>query len=140
MSESLFTKQYDQPIRIPLKTIQMANWRKVSACDGLLDTTIKSGNPMLAPTWDLLNSYKRGEIDSGEYTRRFIELMESRIAANQDFYRDLFIESLVGRDALVLACYCRCGDFCHRYILAKQILPKAAEFLGLVFEYLGEVT
>jgi hypothetical protein len=42
------------------------------------------------------------------------------------------------RDRLVLVCFCKAGDFCHRVILAG-IMEKAAERFGMKAEYLGEI-
>ena len=39
----------------------------------LVDASIKSGNPLLAPNWPLLQSYKSGLTSDDEYEKEFLE-------------------------------------------------------------------
>jgi hypothetical protein len=38
-----------------------------------------------------------------------------------------------------LCCYCPSGKFCHRLILAEQVLPKLALRLVIAYQYKGEI-
>lgn len=74
----------------------------------------------VAPGWkDLLGPYKRGEIDDEEYTRRYMNQLERGKAKILREYRAL-TEKHHGRD-IVLLCWCKKGNFCHRRLLAAWL-------------------
>lgn len=68
----------------------------------------------LAPSEYILKRYKNKEIDEEQYTKEYIEYLESR--------RDKIIEYLtklsLSERKVVFLCYEKSGDFCHRRILA----------------------
>ena len=70
--------------------------------------------PLLAPTWDILHAYKRGEIDQDEYIRRYLLLLKKR-----KLTPDSVVEMLP--DGAILLCYEKPSDFCHRRIVADWI-------------------
>ena len=126
--------------RVPLKTVQIAQWRKVDKeRDTYLDITVKSGMRCLAPLFKNLMAHKAGEIDNDTYRAEYVKLMVARIRDNPENFRALFLDLLNGKESIVLACYCRAGHFCHRYILINDVLPMVNELLGIDFEYLGEI-
>ena len=78
---------------------------------------------LFAPSVELLNKIKSGEIDEGEYEKLYRNEMSkfdfnlvletfNRISLNND-----------GKD-LVLLCYEKSGDFCHRHIFASLMGEK----------------
>jgi len=71
----------------------------------------------LVPGWNLVNGYKRGQIDEEEYT----ELYEDKVTP----LIDTAIEQL--RDGDVLCCWCKKGAFCHRVIVAKLLAQRGIE-------------
>ena len=117
-----------------LYTTPVYNWRKVKA-QGIefLDSTVKTGNKIFAPTWPLLAKYKAKMIDEDEYTECYYQLMRESYINNRMEWDKLF-----EFDSLAIGCYCAAGKFCHRLLL-KDILISIAESRGMVIEYLGEL-
>lgn len=123
-----------------LYTIQIPKWnskaiKAVYSNLKFVDITIKSGMVYLAPTWGLLSDYKSGKITDKEYTDIYLELMRDRYKNN----KDLFYGILNSDTPIVLGCYCKAGDFCHRHLLV-DIVSAVARKQGLPFEYKGEIT
>ncbi len=72
--------------------------------------------PDLAPTKDILNAYRKNQIDWEEYERRFSELMQERR-----------IEKVVTPDQMNKACLlCSepTADKCHRRLVAEYLQKK----------------
>lgn len=116
-------------------TIQMSQWRQAKALDvELLDITVKSGDKRLAPTWGALLSYKDGSISEEDYTDRYVRLMNNSYKTHPALW-----ESLLSKRKVALACYCRAGGFCHRYILTKLIESLAKQH-DVAMTYMGEIT
>lgn len=110
-------------------TYQLSNWRKVKDLGVLyMDTTIKSGDWMLAPTWGLLAAYKYNGATEAEYTEGYNQLLETRLIEFPEYFDELF-----NVEALAVGCYCRPGKFCHRHLLV-QFLEKHTECI-----YRGEI-
>lgn len=96
-------------------TYQLANWRKVKAMGILyMDTTIKSGDWMLAPTWALLCAYRYNNLGDQGYTEAYNQLLEERLEQYPEYFEELF-----NLDVLAVGCYCRPGKFCHRKLLVE---------------------
>ena len=70
---------------------------------------------MLAPSWNLIMSYKEGRIDANEYEKRYIDLLETE--------RNLDPKEVFNAlpNGTILLCYEKPGEFCHRRILAKWL-------------------
>lgn len=68
--------------------------------------------PDLAPTWNIVEDYKNGKIDERGYTKRFFDLLWNK--------RKLKAEDVIERlpDNVVLLCYEKPEDFCHRHLVA----------------------
>jgi hypothetical protein len=78
--------------------------------------------PVLMPTWEMLNKYKR-DGDKEAYTLAYMEIL-SKLDPKK-VYEDL------GEDA-VLLCWEKSSDFCHRHIVASWLEAK----LGIkIYEY-----
>lgn len=85
-----------------------------------LDITRMGNDPFgvaFAPSWDLLNAAKAGEIAWPEYRERYTEEMRESYRTNRQSW-----DRLLDMDRVVLCCYCRAGDPCHRLILASIIV------------------
>ncbi|WP_409281906.1 hypothetical protein [Proteus columbae] len=117
-----------------LMTAQMAKWRKVPEGYVFIDTTIKSGEPMLAPTWDMVARHKAGTLTNDLYTEMYYDIMRNRYKQNY-----LWFNEFCGKEFVVISCYCKDGCFCHRYLLV-DIIRKLCLSFGYPFEYLGEIT
>lgn len=112
-----------------LYTYQLINVEKVRSKGVFyMDTSIKSGDWMLAPTWDLLMLYKKELITDAEYTDAYNALLEARLIEYPEYFKDLF-----NIDVIALGCYCRPGKFCHRHLLVA-FLDKHTETI-----YRGEI-
>lgn len=110
-------------------TYQLANWRKVKDLGiHYMDTTIKSGDPMLAPTWTLLSAYRYFGLSDEDYTKAYNLLLEDRLKESPEYFNELFNIAV-----LAVGCYCRPGKFCHRHLLVK-FLEKHTEII-----YRGEI-
>lgn len=114
-------------------TCQMSKHRKVKELDiPFKDITVKSGDKLFAPTWDILMEYKNGGSDE-TYTSKFIPLMRESFKNNKQAWL-----SLCNMEEVCLACYCKAGAFCHRHIIV-DMLEKVCEREGIPFERCGEI-
>jgi uncharacterized protein YeaO (DUF488 family) len=97
-----------------------------------LDITVKSGDKVFAPTWDLVMGYKKGRISEAEYRRQYIALM--RVSYREHKARWL---EVLAMPEVTLCCYCKPGHFCHRTILA-ELLAAAGKANDIPVELCGE--
>jgi len=81
-----------------------------------LNVTRQSGNPVFAPSWELVKGYKRGDITQAQYTEKYWVLMIESMMEHPNEWN-----ALVNRSRIVLTCYCRSGVFCHRVLLAQLL-------------------
>lgn len=72
----------------------------------------------LVPGWDLVNGIKSGSIDWSEYTKRYIAKLET-LGRDKVLHLIKQYEAL-GKD-VVLLCYEKPGDNCHRHILSEWL-------------------
>lgn len=115
---------------LKIHTYQIAKWRKVSLKNiPMIDTTVKSGVKELAPTWDMVMQHKKGILPNEEYTEAYYKILDYNYEHYPDFFKNLF---LMGNVAF--GCYCRNGNFCHRYLLTKWLEAKTE------VAYCGEIT
>lgn len=120
-----------------LWTCQMAKWRKARA-EGitLFDTTVKSGLPVFAPTWEMVGWIKDHPGDAGmeeRYTQAYQHLMRKSWSEHRADW-----EFLLEQERVAIACYCPPGEYCHRLLL-KDYLVAAGQRLGITVEYQGEL-
>lgn len=117
-----------------LYTIQMARWRQ-AAMFGIqvLDTTVKSGDKVFAPSWAMVSDIKTGAITEAEYTERYVQAMRFSYRRNQERWLEV-----LNMEAVALACYCPAGVFCHRHLLADMLCKCAAKH-KIPFELRGEL-
>lgn len=72
----------------------------------------------VAPDWPtILKPYKKGSIDDAEYTRRYLRQLNDSKTKIVDWYRDLTARY----KNVVLLCWCKKGNFCHRRLLAEWL-------------------
>ncbi len=98
-----------------------------------VDTTVKSGNPVFAPTWDIVLGVKQSRITEETYTQQYKHLMSMSYITNKDAWLELFYYER----PVVLCCYCEDGKFCHRHLLIKYV-AQVAKLNSLPFHFLGE--
>ena len=90
-----------------------------------LDITVKSGDKAFAPTWKMVMGYKEGTLSLEDYTEEYYRLMRESYRRNRQRW-----DEIIGMDEVILACYCRAGDFCHRYLLKDMLVKLGAEYRG----------
>lgn len=89
------------------------------------DITVKSGYQMFAPTWPMVLDYKAGRITEKIYTDLYVRKMRK----SYKMYKETW-DWLLSQDKIVLVCFCKAGDFCHRLLLADILVKLGAEYLG----------
>ena len=98
----------------------------------ILDITMKSSNDKgkpFMPTRDLVYQYKYKGMTNNEYEQHYWAMMRDSYINNREAW-----DELLGMDEVILLCYCRAGEFCHRLCLT-EILVK-----GWGAIYMGELT
>lgn len=117
-----------------LYTAQMNQWRRLKK-EGraYIDTTVKTGIKAFAPQWDMVMGVKQGTLTPEQYTERYEELMEfSEVAYEEEW------EDLLSREEVILLCYCKPGDFCHRHLLAARV-HRIQQRRGIDCQLCGEI-
>jgi uncharacterized protein YeaO (DUF488 family) len=117
-------------------TIQNSKWRLARNRDiVMMDTSVKTGFSIFAPTWSMVMDHKRGEISDDEYTAMYRARMNASFKAE----RGKWMQTIQMTEPVALGCFCKPGDFCHR-ILLKDMLEKLCAREGIEFLYYGELT
>ena len=103
------------------------NYRGADRIDITTRQTHEHGKAF-APTWDLVKRYRDGEINNRQYSAEYVLLMrKSWVEKNWSW------EWLLNQDEVTLVCFCKPGAFCHRTVLAHDILGmnfKNAQYMG----------
>lgn len=81
--------------------------------------------PELYPGFDLVNAYKSGQASEAEYIRQYREKLAA-LDKNKILQK---IQQLSETEDVLLLCYEKEGDFCHRHLVAEWLgnipeLPK----------------
>jgi len=91
-----------------------------------LDITVKGQDILgqyFAPSWRMVKDFKSGKITEDEYIKKYDKILNS---ITKPVWRKLY-----DLDDVVLVCFCKKGNFCHRILLAKRIVQdKMGEYLG----------
>ena len=90
-----------------------------------LDVTVKSGDETFAPTWRMVMKTKQGEMTWEEYREEYYEMMRESYRQNQKRWQELLSE-----EEIVLLCYCRSPEKCHRRLLAEMLAEAGADYEG----------
>lgn len=118
-----------------LFTVQVGKWRQArNRGIALVDTTVKSGNSIFSPTWDMVLGHKSGSVSDEEYTRLYRERMSTSWKAHKPEWQAF----LRMTEPVAIACYCKAGHFCHRYLL-RDLLKELCERQNIPFLYYGEL-
>ncbi|WP_107333904.1 hypothetical protein [Klebsiella pneumoniae] len=114
-------------------TGRIPDWRKWEELDILfVDTTLKSGEKIFAPTPELLWPYKQGIVNQAEYVEIYYKLTRERFKRDPEPWI-----WLINQGRICLACYCGHDCFCHRHLL-KDILAKLCKKERIRFIDRGE--
>jgi len=118
-------------------TAQMAMWRLAKKLNyEFIDTTVKSGDPVFAPNWDLVKRWKAGEIDWETYKVEYVNLLRESWYRHPEEWR-----KMMEKDEIVIACYCSGVDethHCHRFILA-DVLKAVGDKRSIPVTLMGEL-
>ena len=87
-----------------------------------LDITVKSAvgwGAVFAPTWEMVRAYKRRNLNpqdfDNEYASQYYALLISRYSTNEWAFKMLHDKAVT--ESVTVVCFCRKGNFCHRYLL-----------------------
>ena len=110
-------------MELHLYTAQIGKYKGPDA----YDVTVKSGDINFAPTWEIVQAWKAGEINWDTYTQHYRELMLNSYKRNQRAWHEI-----LEKGVLTLLCYCKADadKHCHRYLLA-DFLAKLGEKIGV---------
>lgn len=102
-----------------------------------LDITMRGDYVAFQPGWDIVMGLKQGKITEQQYYMAYWERMRISFKTNRAYWDALLI-----RPEVTLVCYCPAGAFCHRLILARDILGGKHPETGVPYfpnvEYRGE--
>ena len=116
-----------------LYTIQLAKWRSCPSDIELIDTTVKSGELIFAPSKDIVNGIKYKGLSEEDYIKEYYRLMRISFKNNKERWLEV-----LSKDKIAIACYCRKDKFCHRFLL-KDIFLKIGLKHHIDIEYSGEL-
>ncbi len=106
--------------------IRTASMRHCNVLDAL-DITRKSADQLgkhFAPTWAMVRAYKAGKLSEEQYTEQYRAIL-SRVP-------DCIWQDILSRRSITLVCYCPPGEFCHRLLLADELVRRGAVYAGEV--------
>ena len=112
-----------------LYTSYFANWRNFPEGAKIIGitqypppgwTTSKQNWKGLAPSIELLSQYKNKQINETKFKSQYLNELETKYGNKKqdmiNYFRDLSQEK-----DIVLCCYEKKGDFCHRHILREWL-------------------
>lgn len=121
-------------------TISMSQWRVAKKANiPLIDITVKNSKSGFAPSWDLLQRYKAGEITGDGYAVEYKSLIKQRWFKNNNHLQNETLDLINSETPIALACFCASGEFCHRHLVVDFLKWKCQQH-GINFEYMGELT
>ena len=95
--------------------------------DDRLDITVKGQHAVgkvFAPSWTMVTGVKSGQITHEQYEEMYRVILK---VIPEGIYAEL-----KKRESLVLVCFCRPFEFCHRVTLAHELQARG------IGKYLGE--
>lgn len=115
-------------------TLQMSMWRFARDLNiPYYDITVKTGNKLFAPTWEDLIAYRNGEISNEEYSRRYYAKVVPTIRTHPQEWN-----KMAEHKTFAFACFCKPGNFCHRYLFAMLYIDYLKSH-GATVEFMGEL-
>lgn len=93
--------------------------------EGRLDITVKTGDKVFAPTWEMVMKSKAGKMTQQEYTDQYYSIMRQNYHKHRHRW-----DEVLSLDKVVLVCFCPSGTFCHRLLLAEILSKLGAEYYG----------
>lgn len=108
-------------------TAQIGKYHGADALDITIKSAPPAGRPFAPDRWDMVLGAKRGRVSAAAYRSYYVELMRTSYRRHRDAWA-----TVIAREEVTLLCYCTAATpFCHRYILAREILPAlGAQYCG----------
>jgi hypothetical protein len=106
---------------------QIGTYRGVDALDITIKSAPPEGRPFAPDRWDMVLGAKRGRLSQGAYRAYYLDLMRKSYRERREAW-----DAVLARSDVTLLCYCApTVSFCHRRILAREILPAlGARYCG----------
>lgn len=109
-----------------LKNIDLEKIQPVSICGKPIDGWKYPQYKKLAPSWSIYSELKLHGGTEENYTRRYMgEILGS---LDQEVVRKELEALAEGKDEVVLVCYEKPGDFCHRHLVAEWLGEDVKEY------------
>lgn len=126
---------YDEKILVvePVKKLTIYTSRISYRGSGKIDISVKSGDSVFAPSWDIVMGVKNNTITTYQYTQAYYAMMRQSWNANRARWMEV-----MNMDKVVLCCYCAAGEFCHRHLLSDMLI-KCCKAYGIEAIYGGEI-
>lgn len=108
-------------------TAQIGRYHGADAVDITIKSALPEGRPFAPDRWDMVVGVKRGHVSQAAYRAYYRRLMRESYRQHREAWA-----GLLARDEVTLLCYCApTASFCHRRILAHEILPAlGARYCG----------
>ena len=97
-----------------------------------LDITVKSGDPVFAPSWKIVMDLKNDKITWEQYVKKYTIMMRHSYLRNFQRWMEI-----LRKKEVTLLCYCSDPNRCHRILLADMFV-KVGEDKGINVQYMGE--
>ena len=81
-----------------------------------LDITVKSGDKVFVPTWDMVKYLKAGRLSWESYEEMYHHRMRNSYRDNRARWNEV-----LSMGEVVLVCYCETDEHCHRRLLAEYL-------------------
>ena len=97
-----------------------------------LDITVKGNDPfgrLFAPTWQMLNTYKANP-NTYQAEQIYIKDYHELILKNIEHLKQLTMLKEV-----VLVCFCKYGNFCHRNLLTHYLINLDSTYMGEILDF-----
>ncbi len=119
-------------------TVSLSQWREATQRGILvINTTVKNGHPLFAPTWDMVMGHREGRLTDHEYQTAYVELLSERLRTHTVAWQEFM--TMYADSRIALGCFCPTGKFCHRHILAP-LLSQLAKRWNIPYAFYGELT
>ena len=98
-----------------LKTKQFKRWAEIQPLVTVRHVSVGMGEKILSPPLSLLNGIKEGRITWEEYSKAYLEHLNGMNQVQE------MVKLAETAGIVVLVCYEKDYEHCHRYLLAKRI-------------------
>lgn len=90
-----------------------------------LDITVKSGNKLFAPSWEMVMGHKNGTLSDEQYISMYYDKMRKSYKNNKKKWQEL-----LDKEQVTVVCFCGKGKFCHRLFFADILVKLGAKYMG----------